>query len=54
MGFEDAAAMGERRNIVYGVGGNLVAIYVVVNMYVCIIGYLNTYFVQRFAWFEPL
>jgi hypothetical protein len=54
MGFEGAAAVGERMDVVCGRGGDLVTIYMIVSMYICIIGYLNTYFAQGIAWFELL
>jgi hypothetical protein len=38
-GFEGLAAASKRKDIVRGAGGDLVAIYVIVSMYVCIIGY---------------
>ena len=44
-GFEDIVAASNRRDIDYGVGGILVTIYMIVSMYVYIIGYLNTYFI---------
>ena len=44
-GFEDIVVASNRGDIVYGVGGILVTIYVIVSMYIYIIGYLNTYFI---------
>jgi hypothetical protein len=44
-GFEGMMAASDRRDIVCGAGGDLVAIYMIISMYICIIRYLNTYFV---------
>ena len=53
-GFEGLAAASKRRDIVGGARGDLVAIYVIVSMYVCIIGLGNTYFELEFVLIGPL
>ena len=53
-GFEGLAAASKRRDIVGGARGDLIAIYVIVSMYVCIIGLGNTYFELEFVLIGPL
>ena len=48
-GFESTAAASKRKDVVCSARGDLVAIYMIVSMYVCIIELGNTYFELEFV-----